>query len=113
MQTHVEGGPHDGLTFEEMLFALADAVKLRHDKSKEVKQETVEDPVSGEDLTLNYLAPERVFERGFDRLKSGFRATPDEADPFPIIDQWVEVLPTDQIVAVPVEYDPRTGRQIF
>jgi hypothetical protein len=29
-----------------------------------------------------------------------------------VFDQWVEVLPTDQIVPVEVRYDPSTGRQI-
>ena len=35
---------------------------------------------------------------------------PDD-DKFPIVDQWVEILPTDQIVPVEVKYDPITGRQ--
>jgi hypothetical protein len=67
-------------------------------------------------MTVSYLANERVFERGFDRLKGGFRATPDEESvdappdaPFGTFSQWVEILPTDQIVAVPVEYDAKTG----
>ena len=28
-----------------------------------------------------------------------------------IFDQWIEILPTDQIVPVEVSYDPKTGRQ--
>ncbi|MEC3980668.1 hypothetical protein [Amycolatopsis sp. H20-H5] len=55
----------------------------------------------------NTLATEKVFETGFDPLPGGFRP----ADPFQIFDQWVEVLPTDQIVAVEVTYDPKTGQQ--
>ncbi|MDX3383236.1 hypothetical protein PV682_17440 [Streptomyces niveiscabiei] len=54
------------------------------------------------------LAAERVFETGFDPLDGGFRP----ADPYQIFDQWTEVLPTDQVVAVEVTYDPRTGRQL-
>ena len=29
-----------------------------------------------------------------------------------IVDKWLEVLSTDQVVAVEVKYDPKTGRQI-
>ena len=47
------------------------------------------------------LATETVYEKGFDPLEGGFRAT---GEPFEVFDQWVEVLPTDQVVAV--EYLP-------
>ena len=50
-----------------------------------------------------------MYEKGFDPLADGFRADPLE--PFEVFDQWVEVMPTDQIVPVPVVYDPKTGRQ--
>ncbi|NUR28233.1 MAG: hypothetical protein HOV83_20730 [Catenulispora sp.] len=55
----------------------------------------------------NTLATEKVFEAGFDPLDGGFRP----ALPYQIFDQWLEVLPTDQVVAVQVDYDPRTGQQ--
>jgi hypothetical protein len=48
-----------------------------------------------------------VFEKGFDPLEGGFRP----AEPYQVFDQWVEVLPTDQVVAVEVNYDPKTGQQ--
>jgi hypothetical protein len=35
-----------------------------------------------------------------------------EGDSFEVFDQWIEVLPTDQVVPVVVTYDPKTGRQI-
>jgi hypothetical protein len=60
---------------------------------------------SNTDIT-NTLATEKVFETGFDPLQTGFRP----AEPYQVFDQWTEVLPTDQIVAVQVEYDPKTGR---
>ncbi|MCX2184551.1 hypothetical protein KV205_29055 [Streptomyces sp. SKN60] len=56
----------------------------------------------------NTLAAEQVFETGFDPLAGGFRP----AEPYRIFDQWVEVLPTDQVVAVEVVYDPKTGQQL-
>jgi hypothetical protein len=54
----------------------------------------------------NTLATEQVFEHGFDPLDGGFR----QPLPYQIFDQWLEVLPTDQVVAVEVQYDPRTGQ---
>ena len=58
--------------------------------------------VSMQDRTIEgTLASETVFENGFDPLEGGFRAT---GTPFEVFDQWIEVLPTDQVVAV--EYLP-------
>jgi hypothetical protein len=51
---------------------------------------------------------EKVFEHGFYPLKGGFKAVGDK--PFKVSSQWIEILPTDQVVPVEVEYDPRTGR---
>jgi hypothetical protein len=49
----------------------------------------------------NQLAAEKVYHDGFDPLQGGFNAT---AGSFSVFDQWLTVLPTDQIVAM--EYDP-------
>lgn len=58
--------------------------------------------VSSQDGKIeNTLATETVYEKGFDPLEGGFRAT---GRPFEVFDQWIEVLPTDQVVAV--EYTP-------
>lgn len=56
----------------------------------------------------NTLAAEHVFETGYDPLAGGFRP----ALPYTVFDEWVEVLPTDQVVAVEVAYDPRTGAEL-
>lgn len=53
-------------------------------------------------------ASEKVFETGFDPLAGGFRP----AQPYEVFDQWTEVLPTDQVAAVAVHYDPKTGQQL-
>jgi len=60
------------------------------------------------------LATETVFETGFNPLAGGFRApgTPQLPDgsparpgmPYVLFDQWIEILPTNQVVAV--EYKP-------
>lgn len=50
----------------------------------------------------NLLSSETVFENGFDPVQ-GFRV---DAGPFEVFDQWVEVLPTDQVVAVDYTVPP-------
>jgi len=60
--------------------------------------------------SLDFLPTDKVYEHGFDPLAGGFKAQGGE--PFEVFDQWVEVVPTDQIVPVPVEYDPKTGMQV-
>jgi hypothetical protein len=52
----------------------------------------------------NTLEAQTVFEKGFDPLDKGFRATGAWNEVF---DQWIEVLPTDQVVAL--EYTPPTS----
>lgn len=59
----------------------------------------------------NFLKAEKLFSSGFDPLLDGFRAPdpdapPDpKADPFAPFDSWVEILPTDQTVAMPWKAD--------
>jgi hypothetical protein len=48
----------------------------------------------------NTLETERVFESGFDPLDGGFRAS---GKPYTVFDQWIEILPTDQVVATEYE----------
>jgi hypothetical protein len=63
---------------------------------------------------------EKVYEHGFYPLQGGFRVSPADPKPdpnntdknFQVFDQWIEVLPTDQVVPVEVSYNPKTGRQI-
>ena len=57
-----------------------------------------------------YLPTERVYEHGFDPLASSFEV--DDTDPFATFAQWVNIMPTDQVVAVEVAYDPKTGMQL-
>jgi hypothetical protein len=61
-----------------------------------------------EGVTISYLPTEKVFEHGFDPLVGCFNAGGEV--PYQVFSQWVEVLPTDQVVAVEVEYDPKTGQ---
>jgi len=53
------------------------------------------------------LPTEAVFENGFYPLKGGVRFDGDPTDQ-QIISQWMEILPTDQVAALAVTYDPKT-----
>lgn len=63
-----------------------------------------------DDNRVSATPVERVFEHGFYPLQGGFKAKAEGS--FEICSQWVEVLPTDQVVPVQVKYDPKTGRQL-
>lgn len=79
---------------------------LRIQAQQEAAAVVVKDPA---DQTIGYLPTDMVYEHGFDPLVGGFKAVTQQ--PFEIFDQWIEVLPTDQIVPVEVTYDPKTGMQ--
>ncbi len=92
------------VTIEDALVYLSLTVKTKHEDSNKLVTEAVDGEVK------SYLPTEKVFEHGFDPLQGGFQAETEEQ--FALCAQWIEVLPTDQIVAVEVKYDPKTGRQI-
>lgn len=57
----------------------------------------------------------KVYEHGFYPLENSFALKPNPEDNsgyYDVFDQWIEIVPTDQIVPVPVKYDPKTGRMI-
>ena len=92
------------VSIRDALVFLSLKVKEKDQAAKQVKTEVL----NGQ--TIGYLPTEKVYEHGFDPLAGGFKAATTE--PFEVFDQWVEVLPTDQIVAVEVKYDPKTGMQV-
>jgi len=107
---------------------IGDAIKalcleVREKNKAAIKVESFpKDPEIHDDQRVSATPIEKVFEHGFYPLQGGFRANPnpdDNEDPNPdpnnkdkyfnIFTQWLEILPTDQIVPVPVEYDPVSG----
>ena len=63
-----------------------------------------------EESSVSSTPIDRVYEHGFFPLEHSFKANVDGH--YEIFDQWIEILPTDQIVPVEVKYSPKTGRQI-
>lgn len=97
---------------EAQLNDLADKIAAKHARADTVEE--TPDPLRPDDnnATVTATPVDRVFEFGFDPLAGGFRAQSIEGNEFELIDQWIEVVPTDQVAAVAVKYDPVTGRQI-
>ena len=94
---------------------LAEKIKRKHEEGIKTGQypnaSEVSDPaLVDEDSVVTSTPIDRVYEHGFFPLKGSFRA--NVGGVYEIFDQWIEVLPTDQIVPVEVKYDPKTGRQI-
>ncbi len=136
---HVEGadgigptdfypGDEDGLkgkTMAEALEILAGRIADKQKKEREAvlppsddEEEEANKPVIDDDNVVTTTPVDRVFEHGYDPLGTGFRATPIYGEKtnddgfFKTFADWIEVLPTDQIVAVEVGYDPKTGAQL-
>lgn len=70
----------------------------------------VPNPADPEDASNHYagsMPTEAVFEHGFYPLAGGVRFDQDGTEQA-IFSQWTEILPTEQVAAVEVEYDPVT-----
>ncbi|GFG49024.1 hypothetical protein CQY20_30315 [Mycolicibacterium agri] len=103
--------PHSGefVTVRDAINHLCDVVAEKHQDAVKVGRYPAEE--INDDNRVSATPVDKVYEHGFYPLQGGFRATPGTED-FEVFDQWVEVLPTDQVVPVEVAYDPKTGRQL-
>ncbi|OBG88681.1 hypothetical protein A5699_16400 [Mycobacterium sp. E802] len=106
-------GPETDLqdkTIFEVLDILADKVADKHRASNEVNEYRDPERPLDDDSAVFATPLDRVYEHGFYPLQGGFKATVNED--FEVFDQWIEIVPTDQVAAVEVKYDPKTGRQL-
>ncbi|MET0299307.1 MAG: hypothetical protein ABW036_06085, partial [Flavitalea sp.] len=111
----INGNPLNGQKMIDVLMDLAKKIKQKHAEGIKIgkypKQSEVADPILvDEDSTVTSTPIDRVYEHGFYPLQGGFKAKVENY--YEICSQWIEVLPTDQVVPVEVKYDPKTGRQI-
>lgn len=112
-----DGKPLNGQPLTEVLDLLAETVAKKHKEAMIPRDFDLSDPQlpHDPDSTVTATPIDRVWEHGFNPLAGGFQSQP-LADPstgsanFQVFDQWVEILPTDQVVPVVVEYNPKTGR---
>jgi hypothetical protein len=112
----IDGQPLDGMPMLDVLKDLCKKINKKYkdglDAGKYPKQDPSDPKLVDADNVVTATPIDRVYEHGFYPLVGGFRNKVAENDPFyTTIAQWTEILPTDQVVAVEVEYDPKTGRQ--
>jgi len=95
------GDPTDwkNKTLEDVLNLLADAMNEEYDKSIT----PAEVDFAGKLNKRKVLPAEKVFEHGFDPLDGGFSLG---EGPYEVFSQWTEILPTDQVVAIPYNVKP-------
>jgi hypothetical protein len=103
--------PHTGqvVTISDAINHLCDVVAKKHEDSVQVGRYPADE--INDDNRVSATPIDKVYEHGFYPLQGGFRVMPGD-EGFEVFDQWVEVLPTDQVVPVEVTYDPKTGRQL-
>jgi hypothetical protein len=103
--------PHSGPapTIRDAINHLCDEVAAKHKAAMEVGRYPTNE--INDDNRVSATPVDKVYEHGFYPLQGGFRVQPG-GEAFEVFDQWVEVLPTDQVVPVEVTYDPKTGRQV-
>ncbi|MGJ0491185.1 hypothetical protein [Methylobacter sp.] len=96
------------VTIKQAIDFLCAEVAFKEEVSKTVSKYPKEE--INDDNKVLATPLEKVYEHGFYPLKGGFKAIVE--DHFEIISQWIEVLPTDQVVPVEVKYNPKTGRML-
>jgi hypothetical protein len=96
-------------TIREAIDHLCDVVAKKHDDARKVAAYPTEE--INDDNKVLATPIDKVYEHGFYPLQGGFRFQPGD-EPFEVFDQWVEIVPTDQVVPVEVSYDPKTGRML-
>lgn len=111
----INGNPLEGQRMIDVLMDLAKKIKKKHEEGLQTgtypKQDEISDPeLVDESTTVTSTPIDRVYEHGFFPLENSFKFNVGKN--YEIFDQWIEILPTDQIVPVEVKYDPKTGRQI-
>jgi hypothetical protein len=111
----INGNPLNGQKMIDVIMDLAKKIQKKHAEGlkngKYPTQDEIADPelVDAENIVTS-TPIDRVYEHGFFPLQGGFRANVQAN--YEIFDQWLEILPTDQVVPVEVKYDPKTGRQV-
>lgn len=111
----INGNPLNGQKLIDVIMDLAKKIQKKHAEGvktgKYPKEDEIGDPALVDQANVVTSTPiDRVYEHGFYPLQGGFRANVQAN--YEIFDQWLEILPTDQVVPVEVKYDPKTGRQI-
>ena len=103
----LQSTPEHTVTIREALGVLIDKIQEFDSKSRKPIIPDPADPDSASNHFAGSLPTEAVFEHGFYPLKGGVHFDGDSTEQA-IFSQWMEILPTDQVAALAVEYDPKT-----
>jgi hypothetical protein len=111
----INGNPLNGQKMIDVIMDLAKKIQKKHQEGVKTGKYPTEDEIADPQLVdeanvVTSTPIDRVYEHGFYPLQGGFRANVQKN--YEIFDQWLEILPTDQVVPVEVKYDPKTGRQV-
>jgi hypothetical protein len=96
-----------GLTVRQALDFLIGKIQDFNRRSRTVILPNPGDPEDPRNHFAGSMPTEAVFEHGFYPLQGGVRFDQDGTEQA-IFSQWLEILPTDQVPALQVEYDPKT-----
>jgi len=99
--------PEHTVTVSEALNFLIGRIQKFDENARTPIMGNPADPTDPSNHFAGSLPNEAVFEHGFYPLQGGVRFNADGTTQ-PVFSQWMEILPTDQIAALAVEYDPKT-----
>ena len=105
--TDIQSTPNHTVTIREALDFLISRIQKFDENSRTPIVGNPADPSDPSNHFAGSLPTEAVFEHGFYPLQGGVQFNADGTTQ-PVFSQWMEILPTDQIAALAVEYDPKT-----
>jgi hypothetical protein len=103
----LQSSPGHTVTVQEALEFLIGEIDEYDDHARTPVVPNPADPEDASNHFAGSMPTEAVFEHGFYPLAGGVRFNQDGTEQA-IFSQWTEILPTDQVAAVEVEYDPVT-----
>ncbi|MEY2433667.1 MAG: hypothetical protein QOC92_3392 [Acidimicrobiaceae bacterium] len=103
----LQSSPGHTVTVLEALEHLIGEIDTFDDHARTPVVANPADPGDASNHFAGSMPTEAVFEHGFYPLQGGVRFNQNGTEQ-PIFSQWTEILPTDQVAAVEVEYDPIT-----
>jgi hypothetical protein len=103
----LQSTPDHTVTITDALEYLIGRIGEYDRRSRKTVEPNPAEPDDPSNHFVGSLPTEAVFEHGFYPLKGGTRFNQSGVDQV-IFSQWMEILPTDQVAAVEVEYDPKT-----
>jgi hypothetical protein len=103
----LQSTPYHSVTVREALNHLIDEIQEFDRASRTAAVPNPAEPDDFSNHIAGSLPTEGVFEHGFYPLQGGVRFNQSGTEQV-LVSQWTEILPTDQVAALEVRYDPKT-----